>query len=69
TADLNSATSVGVVFGGPYRGIYDLVSDKNRLRDACDYIINFIPNQGTRTVRTEEAIFSTMAILNMLTSL
>ncbi|MEB2837263.1 MAG: hypothetical protein GSR80_000390 [Desulfurococcales archaeon] len=29
-----------------------------------DYIINTVPNQGTLTVRTEEALHATLALLN-----
>jgi len=30
-----------------------------------DFVVNTIPGQGTETVRTEEAVFASLAILNM----
>jgi predicted SPOUT superfamily RNA methylase MTH1 len=59
--------SVAVAFGGPYAGLFEICErqgvDANKLFDA---IINTIPNQGTATVRTEEALIATLAVLNAL---
>ncbi len=30
-----------------------------------DYMVNSVPGQGTETIRVEEAIVATLAILNM----
>jgi predicted SPOUT superfamily RNA methylase MTH1 len=35
------------------------------LADIADFTINMVPNQGTVTVRTEEALLASLAILNM----
>lgn len=60
--------SVAVVFGGPYAGLFEICErqgvDAGKL---FDVIINTIPNQGTATVRTEEALMATLALLNALT--
>ncbi len=59
--------SVAVAFGGPYAGLFEICErqgvDANKLFDA---VINTIPNQGTATVRTEEALIATLAVLNVL---
>lgn len=59
--------SVAVTFGGPYAGLFEICErqgvDADELFDA---IINTIPDQGTATVRTEEALVATLALLNML---
>lgn len=59
--------SVAAAFGGPYAGLFEICErqgvDANKLFDA---IINTIPNQGTATVRTEEALIATLAVLNVL---
>lgn len=51
-----------VVFGSPARGVDAFLS--------CEAIgrydmINTIPHQGTETVRLEEAVFATLALLNL----
>lgn len=60
--------SVAVAFGGPYAGLSEICErqgvDAGKL---FDVIINTIPNQGTATVRTEEALVTTLALLNVLT--
>ena len=44
----------------------EIIEIEGMKADECfDYIINTIPNQGTETVRTEEAIHATLALLNM----
>ena len=65
--DLENKKSMLIVFGGSSAGIYDILNVKKGSKiDFFDYIINFIPNQGTKTVRTEEAIGGTLSIINML---
>ena len=59
--------SVAVAFGGSYAGLFEICErqgvDAGKL---FDVIINTIPNQGTATVRTEEALVATLALLNAL---
>jgi predicted SPOUT superfamily RNA methylase MTH1 len=60
--------SVAVSFGGPYAGLSEICErqgvDAGKL---FDVMINTIPSQGTATVRTEEALVATLALLNALT--
>jgi len=53
-------------FGAPTRGLYEIAErEHTQLHDIADYVVNTIPNQATETVRTEEAVYATLSILNM----
>jgi len=53
-----------VVFGSIDKGIHDILGNKiNNLQDSKT--VNFFPNQGTETVRIEEAILGCLSVLNM----
>lgn len=55
-----------LVFGGPYQGLSQILEkEKISLHEVGDFVVNFVPNQGTRTVRTEEALAAALAVLNM----
>jgi predicted SPOUT superfamily RNA methylase MTH1 len=57
-----------VVFGAPTQGLYEIAAREHiKLDEVADFVINTIPNQGTETVRTEEAVFATLSILNTFT--
>jgi len=59
------ANNVLLAFGGPTRGLYEIARDQGAsLNDLVDFVVNTIPAQGTETVRTEEALMATLAILN-----
>jgi hypothetical protein len=61
-----SSTHVLVGFGAPSRGLHEIVEDEHlKLNDLVDFVINTVPNQGTVTVRAEEALLATLAILNV----
>ena len=59
--------NVAVAFGGPRAGLHEICrrqgSDEMELFDVT---VNTIPEQGTATVRTEEALLATLALLNAL---
>jgi hypothetical protein len=60
------ARSILVVFGAPARGLYEIASDEAvRLDELVDFVVNTIPGQGTETVRTEEAVLASLAVLNV----
>jgi len=55
-----------VAFGAPTQGLYEIAArEHTKLDDLADFVVNTIPNQATETVRTEEAVYATLAILNM----
>jgi predicted SPOUT superfamily RNA methylase MTH1 len=51
-----------VVFGGPRAGVDEIAKIEGV--ELKGLFLNFIPRQGTETVRTEEAIFAVLALLN-----
>jgi len=56
-----------VAFGAPTQGLHDIISLENlRLDELAQFTVNTIPNQGTETVRTEEAIYTSLAVLNLI---
>jgi len=56
-----------IVFGAPTKGLYDIIAQEGlKLSEVTDFVVNTIPGQGTETVRTEEALYSTLAVLNSL---
>jgi predicted SPOUT superfamily RNA methylase MTH1 len=60
-----------VVFGAPHKGISEIMDEEKREEREksfiaeFDYTLNTLPDQGTETVRLEEAIVATLAILNL----
>jgi predicted SPOUT superfamily RNA methylase MTH1 len=55
-----------VAFGAPSRGLHEIVEDEGlSLNDVADFVVNLVPEQGTITVRTEEALLASLAILNV----
>ncbi|MEM2878621.1 MAG: RNA methyltransferase [Candidatus Hadarchaeales archaeon] len=60
--------SVTIAFGGPYAGLQEICRRQGiKASEVFDVMINAVPGQGTRTVRTEEAIIITLGIVNALT--
>jgi predicted SPOUT superfamily RNA methylase MTH1 len=46
--------------------LHEIAADEGwRLEDVFDYVVNTVPCQGTETVRTEEALLATLAVLNL----
>jgi predicted SPOUT superfamily RNA methylase MTH1 len=55
-----------VAFGAPSRGLHEIVQDEGlKLGEVADFVVNMVPMQGTATVRMEEALLASLAILNM----
>ena len=64
-----SANNIIIEFGSPNRGLFEIAKDEGiDLIKHAEFIINTIPHQGTKTIRTEEAIFSSLAIFNLNTN-
>lgn len=60
------ADNVLVAFGAATEGLYEIVKREGFDLDAVvDFVVNTIPLQGTETVRTEEAVVASLAILNV----
>jgi predicted SPOUT superfamily RNA methylase MTH1 len=55
-----------VAFGAPARGLHEIMEDEGAdLNAVADFVVNMVPEQGTETVRTEEALFASLAVFNM----
>jgi hypothetical protein len=60
------SANILLVFGAPTRGLMEIARDEGAmLEEITDFVVNGIPNQGTETVRTEEAVLASLAIMNM----
>jgi predicted SPOUT superfamily RNA methylase MTH1 len=58
-----------LAFGASTQGLFEIVMhERLKLEDFANFIVNTIPDQGTETVRTEEAVYASLAILNTLES-
>ncbi len=56
-----------VAFGAPARGLHEIMEDEGAdLNVIADFVVNMVPEQGTETVRTEEALFASLAVLNVM---
>jgi predicted SPOUT superfamily RNA methylase MTH1 len=61
-----AANSILIAFGAPSRGLNEIVEVEGiRLEDLVDFVVNTVPEQGTETVRTEEAIMASLAAFNI----
>jgi predicted SPOUT superfamily RNA methylase MTH1 len=60
------ASSILILFGAPAKGLHEIARDEGaNLNDLVDFVLNTVPAQGTETVRTEEALLATLAVLNV----
>lgn len=58
------AGSVKMVFGSPTRGLFDIVGEE--LSRRVDFVVNLFAEQHVETVRTEEAIYAGLNLVNTL---
>ena len=60
------ANTILVAFGAPSQGLYEIVKNEGfNLDKVVDFVVNTVPTQGTETIRTEEALIASLAVLNM----
>jgi len=65
--EIDESTSVLMLFGSPESGLHEIAKrEKIKLEDHVSFVINFFKSQGTETVRTEEAIFGCLSIMNLI---
>lgn len=60
-----SDSEILLVFGSPKRGVHEILG-KALANVPRSQVFNFFPGQATETVRLEEALLGTLAILNIL---
>jgi len=65
-ASLGKMAGVKLVFGSPSRGLFDIVGPD--LAKKADFVLNLFTEQHVETVRTEEAIFAGLSLVNFLFS-
>lgn len=65
-ASLGKARGVKLVFGSPSRGLFEIVGPD--LAKKSDFVLNLFAEQHVETVRTEEAIFAGLGLVNVLCS-
>lgn len=64
---VKNAGSIALFYGLWARGLYEVAREEGvELEDVVDAVVNFIPNQGVRTVRTVEAVHASLAIVNTI---
>jgi hypothetical protein len=64
--DIQHARKILVVFGAPRSGVNEiLLKDNVNPKDLSKYVLNILQEQGSATIRTEEALLGTLAILNL----
>ena len=61
---VREAAGVKLVFGSPSRGLFDIVGPS--LTEVSDFVVNLFADQHVETVRSEEAIFAALGLLNVL---
>ena len=62
-----SSDRILVAFGAPTQGLYEIAArERVTLDEVANFVINTIPGQGAETVRTEEALYASLAVLNLL---
>ncbi len=67
-SEWRKANKALIAFGSPKQGLREILQHEGTEIDNIGaFIINTVPNQGTETVRTEEAICATLAITNTFT--
>jgi predicted SPOUT superfamily RNA methylase MTH1 len=55
-----------IIFGGPHKGLYDIAkAEKISVGEVFDHVWNTMPGQKVKTIRSEEALLSTLALINM----
>ncbi|UCD44994.1 MAG: hypothetical protein JSV27_00330 [Candidatus Bathyarchaeota archaeon] len=61
------ARRVLIAFGSPRRGLVEILAQEGQeLGQLFHFAVNTVPGQGCETVRTEEALHATLAVLNLL---
>ena len=64
---LGDAGSILLAFGSSKIGLKEILAQENRSPgDVFNFFVNTVPHQNVATVRTEEAVFISLGILNTM---
>lgn len=56
-----------IAFGAPRKGLREILAQEDlKIEDVADFNLNTVPVQAVETVRTEEAVLASLAIINLL---
>ena len=67
TESWRSSERVLVAFGAPAKGLREILAQESlSLKEFAHFTVNTIPKQATETVRTEEALYATLSIFNLI---
>ncbi len=58
------ADTLALVFGSPERGVQEIMRERGS-SVSFDHVLNTVPDQGVETVRTEEAVYASLALANI----
>ncbi len=65
SSTISNTGSILAIFGGPVRGVSELCAkEKEDVKHHIDFWINTVPDQGTETVRLEEALVISLGLMN-----
>ncbi|MCP8304345.1 MAG: hypothetical protein H3Z50_02580 [archaeon] len=64
--EVKNSKSIMLAFGSPKRGVFEILSDEDMNPfQLSRFTVNTIPDQNTATVRTEEALLASLAMINL----
>jgi len=67
TNKFQTSERILIIYGSPRRGLLELFNTDNvSIFSDNHLLLNFIPNQNTETIRTEESIQFTLSIINFI---
>jgi len=66
---LSGSNRIALLFGSPAEGLHEILKREGaRIEDLADFVVNTAPDQGTATIRTEEAVMISLAALSSIES-
>lgn len=64
---LKSGKKIAILFGSPHEGLHEILKKESiDVNSISDLVVNMVPNQGTATIRTEEALIISLAIISII---
>ncbi len=64
---LHSSKRVAILFGAPDEGLHEILKKSGMdIDEISNLVVNTVPNQGTETVRTEEALLISLAVFTLI---
>ena len=64
--EIRATDSIKLIFGSPSKGLFEMAGKE--LSKRVDFVLNLFPQQQVETVRTEEAIFTGLGLVSLITA-